>query len=155
SIYWPRISVAYQAAAATPAPQAPAAKPQPTAGGLRIIALERQRAANVISLHTGTAPVVTVLDDNDRPVDGASVTFSLPTASAGATFGGKFTYTTLTDGRGQAGAEGYEITDRPGRFEIQVTATWQNLTGRLTLTQTNFMAPEEARKALIPSRSIW
>jgi hypothetical protein len=105
---------------------------------LQIIALEGHNAVNYIGFRSATAPIIEVRDENDRPVEGASVIFRLPTSGAGATFGGgQTTQTGLTDSRGQVGTTGYSINATPGSFVIEVSATYQNLTGRLLVPQTN------------------
>jgi hypothetical protein len=117
----------------------PAAAQQPSAlQRLRIIPLEGHNAINYLSLRTGTAPVVEVRDENDRPVEGAIVTFKLPASGAGATFqNGQTTYTATTDFRGQAGSSEYTPNRTPGRFTVEITATEQDRTARFLMVQTN------------------
>jgi hypothetical protein len=117
----------------------PAAGQQPSAGQrLRIIPLEVNNAVNYIPLLTATPPVVEVRDENERPLEGAAVTFRLPASGPGANFGEtKTTQTGVTDARGQVGVTGYTLNKQPGRFVIEVTATHEGRTGRLLMTQTN------------------
>lgn len=113
---------------------------QPPAQALRIIGLEGNGAINYIPIRTATAPVIEVRDQNDHPVEGAKVVFTLPSSGPGAVFeNNQTTYTTITDFRGQAGTKGYTGNDKPGKFVIDVTATYQDLTGRLVMTQVNSM----------------
>ena len=110
----------------------------PLASRLRIIALEGNGAVNYIPNRTATTPVVEVRDENDRPVEGAKVVFTIPPSGAGATFdGGQLSYATITDFRGQAAATGYTISDKQGPFTVEVTATFQDRSGRLLIRQTN------------------
>lgn len=105
---------------------------------LRIVALEGNNATNYIGVQSSTAPVVEVRDESDRPIEGATVVFKLPTTGPGGTFeGGLAVQTKTTDSRGQAGATGYTINDRAGSFVIEVNATYQNRAGRLLIKQTN------------------
>lgn len=114
------------------------AQERPAPQRLRILTLEGQNAVNYIPIRTGTAPVIEVRDELDRPLEGAAVTFNIVAAGAGATFeGGQSTQSALTDYRGQAGVRGYAINDKPGRFTIEVTATFAGRTARATITQVN------------------
>jgi hypothetical protein len=112
---------------------------QPSPGQrLRIIPLEGNNAVNYIPLQTVTPPVVEVRDENERPVEGAAVTFRLPASGPGATFGGTgTTQTGITDARGQVGVTGYTINKQPGRFAIEVTAAHESRAGRLLMAQSN------------------
>jgi hypothetical protein len=46
-------------------------------------------AINKVLQHLAKDPVVRVVDENDRPVCGASVTFMLPDSGASGEFGGR------------------------------------------------------------------
>src|SRR5438477_4651849 len=67
-----------------PATQQPAAAPQAAAsepmlpGTLKILILEGQNAINSTERGMATAPIVEVRNQDDRPVEAASVTFRLP-----------------------------------------------------------------------------
>lgn len=125
---------------------------------LRIIALEGQRAVNYIPIRTTTAPVVEVRDENDRPVEGATVVFKLPDSGPGGTFeGGQTTQTGITDFRGQVGARGYTSNSVPGRFVIEVNATYEDRSARLPITQTNSIdaLPPELGGPKKSSRKKW
>jgi hypothetical protein len=105
---------------------------------LRIVALEGNNATNYIQIRSASTPIVEVRDEDDRPLEGVTVVFKLPTTGPGAVFeGGQFVQTRVTDARGQAGTTGYAINNIPGPFTIEVTATLQNRTGRLTIRQVN------------------
>ncbi len=109
-----------------------------TAQRLRIIPLEGNNAINFIQIRSSTPPVVEVRNENDQPLEGVAVVFTLPTAGAGATFeNGQRSQAALTDFRGQAGVTRYTINDTPGRFAIEVTAKYQRQTGRTMIVQTN------------------
>jgi len=105
---------------------------------LRVVALEGEEAINSIPAHTGTAPVVEVRDENERPVEGATVIFSLPETGAGGIFpGDRLTLTKTTNQRGQADATGFTPNFTPGRFLIRVTVRRDGLTGTTFVRQTN------------------
>ena len=100
--------------------------------------LEGQRSINNTTRHIGIQPVVEVRDQNDRPVEGATVVFRLPPSGPGGTFPGNSpTFTSRTTVQGQAAASGFIPNDLQGRFDIHVTATLQNHTGETTISQTN------------------
>lgn len=148
-----------QAPAAAPAPVNPT--PLPTVPGLKILVLEGQNAINSTSAHVAIQPVVEVRDQDDRPVEGASVVFRLPISGPGGTFPNNSpTETVRTDYRGQAGATGFVPNNVLGRFDIRVTATLQNLTGSITISETNSpgtvaIRPGNARKSIWHNKYLW
>jgi hypothetical protein len=93
-----------------------------------------------------------VLDPSGRPIEGVTVTFTLPQISsgAGASFlGGSNQATDLTDANGQASSPPLLANDTAGRFAATATATGsakplsyplRNVAGRLTATR----APQQA-----------
>jgi hypothetical protein len=105
---------------------------------LRIIPLEGNNAINYIPILTITPPVVEVRDENERPVEGATVTFTAPPQTGpSATFGGSTSFTGTTDQRGQVGVTGYAINGKPGKFAIDITAVHEGRAGKLLMIQTN------------------
>lgn len=112
---------------------------------LKIVVLEGQGAINNIRERSARAPVVRVEDENDRPVAGVSVRFVLPEFGAGGSFGnGQPVTTTLTGKDGRATAWGLRPNNVAGQFTIQVSASFEGLAARATITQTN-AAPAAAR----------
>ena len=152
-----RVVLAYLLLSVLPA--LPQQQPETPVTALRILALEGNGAVNYIPTRTATAPVVEVRDQNDHPVEGAMVEFVLPSTGPGASFDGdQATQRTVTDFRGQAGTKGYVVNSTPGRFSIQVTATYRNVTGQLLITQTNSMQLPASATGIQPSRRkkwIW
>jgi len=121
---------------------------------LKVLVLEGQRSLNNTTRHIGIQPVVEVRDQNDRPIEGATVVFRLPPSGPGGAFPGNSpTFSTRTNPQGQAAASGFVPNDALGRFDIHVTATLQNRTGEVTISQTN----SSNSLALIPPQgpSIW
>lgn len=142
-----------QAPAATAPPQESAA-PAPIIENLKVLVLEGQHAINNTTRHVGIQPVVEVRDQNDRPIEGAVVVFRLPPSGTGGTFPGKeLTLRAGTNARGQAAASGFVPNDALGKFDIHVTATYQNQTGEVTISQTN----SSNTLAMIPpvGQSLW
>jgi len=122
-----------------PAAQAPATNRE--LGGLRLVVLQGEGAFNDIQRKTGRDPVVEVRDENDRPLAGAQVVFSLPESGAGGTFeGGVRTFTTTSDPNGMAAARGLKPNSVEGRFQIRVIASLGGKTGTVAITQSNTLA---------------
>lgn len=137
------------AASAQGQPQTPAAQTQPqapviavpTVENLKILVLEGQHSVNNTTRHIGIQPVVEVRDENDRPVEGATVIFRLPPSGPGGSFpGNSLTMTVRTNAQGQAGASGFVPNDQQGRFDLHVTASLQNGIGEATISQTNSLS---------------
>ena len=146
---------------AAPPPQAPIAA-LPTIQNLKVLVLEGQRSTNSTTRHIGIQPVVEVRDENDRPVEGATVVFRLPPSGPGGAFPGKLpTFSTGTNAQGQAAASGFVPNDELGRFDIHVTATYQNRTGEVTISQTNspndlsLQGPVVKKKPLWRNKYVW
>lgn len=123
--------------------QTPAASanpsPQPSQGGnLTIGILTGDKAVNSTTLLQSAMPVVVeVRDDNDLPIEGATVVFTMPASGPGGTFiGGTSSYTTRSDSHGQASSLQI-IPKGNGRFKIQVVATLGQRRGEAAVTQTN------------------
>lgn len=118
--------------------------------GLRLVVLQGEGAFNDIKRKLGRDPVVEVRNENDRPVAGAQVVFSLPESGAGGTFaGGQRVFSTTSDPNGMASARGLKPNGTEGRFQIRVTATLGGKTGTVTITQSNTMAGG----AVVPGQS--
>ncbi len=134
------------------AAQAPTASQLPRS--IQIVTLEGEGAVNSISARSVTQPVVEVRNENELPIEGATVTFELPAFGPGGTFpGGQRTLTTVSNSRGQAMARGFQINNLPGVFTIHVTAIVENLKATHSITQTNTMklaaaGPRKSRKWL-------
>jgi hypothetical protein len=151
-------------AAQTPAPpaQAPAAPqqqapiaPLPTVQSLKVLVLEGDKSINNTSRHIGIQPIVEVRDENDRPVEGATVVFRLPPSGPGGSFPGNSpTLRVGTNAQGQAAASGFVPNDQQGRFDIHVTASFQNRTGETTISQTNSLN-NLSRLVITQKRPLW
>jgi hypothetical protein len=82
--------------------------------------------------------VVQVLDQNDRPVEGAEVIFRFPLNGPGAAFtGGKTSQTVRTNGTGEAAAVNWMANAEVGTFEVRVNAAYGNEFGETTLKMQN------------------
>lgn len=105
---------------------------------LRIIALAGDGEMNDLQKRINAPIVVQVLDQNSRPVEGASVTFRFPASGAGATFPDQKTIQTVfTNADGQAALGGWNANNTTGRFEVQVSATRGSESGAAVIAMTN------------------
>ena len=103
---------------------------------------------NDLQRHVMAPLVVQVVDQNERPMDGAQVVFRFPLNGPGATFaGGKTSATFRTNSGGQAAATNWMANGQVGTFEIHVSASYGNQEGETTVKMTNVTRIEEAKKA--------
>jgi hypothetical protein len=106
--------------------------------GIRIVIVEGQGAINNIQQHRAKEPVVQVVDENNAPIKGASVTFQLPDTGASGAFGESgHMLTIMTDEKGQATGRGLHPNQTAGSFQIRVTASFQGQTANATIAQIN------------------
>jgi hypothetical protein len=108
------------------------------------VVLEGEGAVNIIRQKTATAPVVEVRDQNDLPVAGVPVTFSI--SGTGASFGSSSTLTVVTNGAGRAAAAGLTPTGS-GALQIGVSASFQGQTAAATIAQINVLTAAQAASA--------
>lgn len=141
------------------APQAAPPQTSPTPGqvqpmaqlpivqNLKVKALAGDREMNDLERRVMAPLVVQVLDQNDRPVEGADVVFRFPLNGPGATFtGGKTSATVRTNGQGQAAAMNWMANNEVGTFQIRVTATYGNQMGEATVSMSNVTKIVEENK---------
>src|SRR5688500_16536540 len=85
--------------------------------GPRLLAVEGDGVINNIQLSSSREPVVQVHDENNQPVAGAKVTFSLPERGAGGTFFGTgLNLSVTTDEQGRAIGSGFRHNLTEGNF---------------------------------------
>src|ERR1700719_2006536 len=121
---------------AQPAPATPMA-PLPMMKSLKLTALAGNNEMNDLERGLMAPLVVQVLDQNDRPVEGAEVVFRFPLNGPGATFrGGNNSQTVHTNGQGQAAAMNW-TANGVGTFSFRVTASYGNQLGETTVSMTN------------------
>ena len=125
--------------AQAPPPAPGTSAPTVAAPPLNIAVLEGKNAVNSVSLLRSVAPVVEIRDQNDFPVEGATVVFTLPEQGVGGTFAGDGTsFSTRSDSHGQASAPPI-VPRQAGKFQIKVAATAGDRKGEVVITQTNAM----------------
>ena len=109
----------------------------PASGGLRILVLEGQSAVNNVRAPATMVLVVEVRDENDRPVEGATVDFQVPLMGPSGSFeGGVRNKQVITNVQGQASAPFTPNSER-GRFTVQVKATTGPRSAVADITQRN------------------
>lgn len=105
---------------------------------LIIQVLEGEGSINNIREMSMRSPVVKVLDATEKPVAGASVSFSTPAMGASATFvDGSNQATVTTDEQGIARMQGMHPNNIVGNFEIRVTASANGQRASARISQTN------------------
>jgi len=114
------------------------AQQQPAPKKLKIVILEGEGAINNVRQRTAREPIVQVVDENNRPVAGATVMFLLPESGPGGTFpNGARSLIVTTDSQGKAVAKGFRANAETGKFQIQVEATYRDLMAQTTINQAN------------------
>lgn len=110
---------------------------------LRIVIIEGEGAVNIIQQKTAVAPVVEVRDQNNLPIGGATVTFTIEGGKTAAFAGGSQTLTVTTNAAGRAVAAAVNPLSS-GTVQIQASAAFQGQTAAATITQTNVMTAAQA-----------
>jgi hypothetical protein len=128
--------------------------------GIKIVVLEGRLGVNRLKEGVFVAPVVEIRDSNDRPLEGAQVTFTLPGGSgAGAAFSdGSLVKTFTSNAQGQAMAEGYAPNNVEGKFEVKVNAVYETQKTQVLIQQANsFQTQLEAdrKKATAWRKWLW
>ncbi len=117
----------------------------PPAPKLKIVILEGEGAINNVRQRTARETIVQVQDENDRPIAGAVVIFTLPDRGASGTFAnGARSMTVTTDAQGRAATTGFRPNNLSGDIEIQVTASYQGAAASTIIRQTNVIGPGAA-----------
>jgi len=123
-----------------PADQSQASSSQaPGLASLRVKVLQGDGAVHNVMSGRATPLVVEVREQNDRPVEGAEVTFQLPLTGPGGFFfpAQSLTQTVRTNFQGQAVAAGFRPNAEQGSFEVKVNVSYGNQARALTVTQYN------------------
>jgi hypothetical protein len=105
---------------------------------LRIVVVEGEGAKNVAQQIGAKRLIVRVLDGNNRPVEGAGVTFIAPASGPSGDFTNdskSIRVLTHTDGIANAGP--YHPNATTGAYQIQVRAEFQRALATVTISQMN------------------
>ena len=149
-----------QAAQTPPPAQAPAAAapmaPVPVTQSLKVIVLAGKNETNDLQRKIMAPLVVEVLDQNDRPVDGAEVIFRFPINGPSAVFpDGKSSQTVHTNGQGQGAAVNWYANAQTGRFDVHVSASYGNQVGETSFQMINAQTVEHTEVAKKETRRGW
>lgn len=104
---------------------------------MNIVVLEGEGAINHVRKRQPVDIVVQVRDGNRNPLSGATVNFAVPLQGPGGDFNGSKTLTLTTDQQGRATARGFRPNSAVGKVEIRVSASSQQETASIVLTQFN------------------
>ncbi|HLH44545.1 MAG TPA: hypothetical protein VKV74_16255 [Bryobacteraceae bacterium] len=103
---------------------------------LNIVVVAGEGALNRTHEKASQPPRVRVEDQNHKPVEGATVAFTLPSSGATGEFdGGGKTTTVLTDENGMAAVRGMKLNDTAGKLEILVNAAYRGQNANAVVTQ--------------------
>ena len=134
-------------------PQVTSAQSQ-TIQNLKVIPLAGNRENNDLERRIMAPLVVQVLDQNERPVEGADLVFRFPSSGPGATFANQQSSKTFrTNADGQAAAVGWVANSQAGTFQVKVSASRGNEVGETTISMTNVTRVMSDRKD--KHRSWW
>jgi hypothetical protein len=137
------------AAPANAAPQQPGAAPANAAqfgAVFKLLVLVGEDGVNYVRSPMPSDVVVEVRDQNDRPVEGATVSFQMPLMGPSGSFeGGVRNKDVITNVQGQASAS-FAPNMESGRFTIQVKAVLGGLSGMTTISQRNTTGNEPSQK---------
>jgi hypothetical protein len=132
------------------APLNPPTKPMaqlPIIKNLKVLVLSGNGEMNDLERRVMAPLVVQVLDQNDRPVEGAEVIFRFPLNGPSAAFaGGKTSQNVRSNGTGEAAALNWMANGEVGTFEVHVTATYGNEQGENTVKMQNVTRIVEGAK---------
>jgi hypothetical protein len=108
---------------------------------LKIVPLQGEGALNNVKTGRGADCTVEVRDQDDRPVEGAQVTFTLPFTGPGASFAnGERVLRGTTDNTGRAHTTGLKPNKLEGRFNIKVVASYEGKQATAVISQSNTAA---------------
>jgi hypothetical protein len=118
---------------------------QEPAKSLVINILEGEGALNDVRAGTAREPIVQVKDENNKPVAGAVVLFTLPNSGPGGVFvDGTHVFSTTTDYAGRAMAQNFAPNNVSGSYEIQVNANFNGISAQTTIHQENISPGQES-----------
>jgi hypothetical protein len=133
--------LAVQLALTAPAQNPPAEK-------LTIAVIEGEGAIHNLRRRVASGPTsgltVQILDENKRPVEGATVTFTLPSEGAGGSFTQGVVTMATSDAQGRVVLSGFRPNGIAGKMEIRVTASYKGQVAHATITQFNMQVDSAA-----------
>jgi hypothetical protein len=155
-------AVAPQTTNPSPAPAQPPVVLPPTPAlvekSLNIRVLAGTGEQNDLERRVMAPLVVQVVDQNERPMDGAEVVFRFPLDGPSAAFpNGKTSVTVRTNSTGQASAINWMANGQVGTFQVHVNASYGNQVGETIVPMANVTrVVAEARNGVpIKHESLW
>ena len=141
---------------AQPQPQLKPIAQLPIVKNLKVIALAGKDEMNDLERHVMAPLVVEVLDQNDRPVEGAEVVFRFPIQGPSATFADQKTAQTVrTNTQGEAAAMNWTANGQVGTFQVHATATYGNQMGEITIPMSNVTRIVETKRIGRQQKKWW
>jgi hypothetical protein len=120
----------------------PAVWAQNAPAQIKIVVVEGEGAINNVGQRSTRNPVIRIQDENEKPIAGAAVVFSLPTEGASGVFSnGEKTLIATTDARGEVTASGLRVNEVPGRLQVHVNASYRGQAARVNITQFSMAVP--------------
>ena len=122
----------------------------PTAKGaqaaIQIRVLAGDGGINNINRNVAVEPLIEVVDSAGKPVSKATVTLRSPASGPSVTFFGASRVATMTtDDLGRVRVSGMLPNTHEGTFQIDVEAEYSGMTATTAITQSNAVAPGEAK----------
>jgi len=122
---------------------------------LKIVVVEGEGAINNIQRGSARDPIVEVRDENDAPVSGARLTFSLPERGpSGTFFGSGNNLSVITNQQGRGVGTGFRPNLTAGRFQIHVTAVQGDRIGAVNITQSNVLPDDNSNRVAQSDRKF-
>ena len=126
------------------------AQPAGAQAGLRIIVLSGEGARNVAQQIPPRAMSVRVVDANNRPVEGATVTFTAPRGGPSGDFANDSrSVRVVTNADGFASAGPYHPNETKGSYPIAVLAEFQGAMATAAISQMNIAEGQGHNKKVI------
>ncbi len=116
--------------------------------------MDGEGAINNVGQRAVHDPSVRIEDENQKPIPGAAVVFTLPTEGPSGEFSnGSKTLTVVTDDRGIAAAHGLKVNWVAGKLQIHINASYRGQTARTDITQFDMSVPGKTAKG--SNKKIW
>jgi hypothetical protein len=128
--------------------QGPSGAVAPSGTKLKILTIDGEGVINNIQQRIARDVTVQVNDENDKPVVGATVAFTLPSEGVSGTFAnGATTVTATSNDYGRVVIRGFRPNNIAGKLQIHVNASYRGQTARVTVTQFNMAIQHATHKA--------
>lgn len=117
-------------------------QPEAVPSSLNVVVLQGEGAVTRVQQRVTPEPRIRVQDENEKPVAGAAVVFTLPTEGATGEFGNRSkTLIVTTDKSGEAVARGLRMNEIAGRTSIHVTASYKGLSALTLISEQSILPP--------------